>query len=145
VSSSFTQLQSEVDEVEWNATDSFWEVVRQVGFFTPGITYTNGVDPLPNQVAAIATFPTFRPKSRGRKFLPPFGEDQQDAGILNSTALTALANWATDALADVVVSSGNELLTGVPREAADVFLTLASYVVTDILGTQRRRKPGVGV
>ena len=140
-----TQRLCSIDEIVWNVGDQYWETVRNVGLFTPTIGFNNATEPLPNQCAAVATFNTFLPRSRSRKFLFPFGEDQQDASILIGAALTALAEYADAALDDIVIGPLNELGTGVVRTAANVFLTFANAVVTDLIRTQRRRVQGVGI
>lgn len=140
-----TQRVCSVDKIEWNAVDEFWETVASVGLFTPTIGFNNLSEPLPNQCAPLATFNTFLPRSRSRKFLFPFGEDQQDASFLIAAALTALGNYADEALDSIVIGPLNELDPGVVQTALGVFLTFANAVVTDLIRTQRRRVQGIGI
>lgn len=141
---SMTQNICTVSEVVWNASESFWEVDRLIGYFTPTITFNNATDGLPNQCSSVPVFPTGRPKTRGRKFLPPFGEDRQADGILIAASLAAVADYADDILNGITIGPGNELVSGVIREGVNEFAVFAVGVVSDLLGTQRRRKPGVG-
>lgn len=141
---SMTQNICTISEVTWNAADELWEVARLIGYFTPTITFNNATDGLPNQTSAVPVFPTGRPKTRGRKFLPPFGEDRQSDGILISASLAATADYAGEILNGITIGPGNELVSGVIREGVNEFAVFAVAVVSDILGTQRRRKPGVG-
>jgi hypothetical protein len=142
--STITQNLCTVQEIEWNATESAWEVTRLVGYFTPTITFGNSGEALPNQASAFATYQTARPKSRGRKFLFPFGETTQNGTYLISTALNAMADFADDTLLDATIGPLNDMVPGVPRIGVANFLQYTGAVVTNVLGTQRRRRPGVG-
>lgn len=143
--STITQNLCTVQEIDWNAVKAVWEVVRLVGYFTPTITYGNAGEALPNMTSAFATFATLRPKSRGRKFLFPFGEDRQAGTYLIGAALADMADYATIILNSITLSPLNLLWSGVPRSGVNEFLwPLYVGTVTDLLGTQRRRRPGVG-
>lgn len=136
--------QCNVDVIEWNAVDSIWEVARNVGVFTPTDTFANASDPLPNQCAAFVIGNTTRPKTKGRLFLFPFGEDTQDHGILGAGALTALGNFATQYITDQTIGAGNVLISGIVREFVNFWYSFQSVVYDDVIGTQRRRRFGVG-
>ena len=141
---SMTQSLCSVDEILFNAGEGLWEVVRHVGTFTPTIAFNNANEGLPNQSSAFATFNTQRPKSRGRKFLFPFGEDMQADTFLTGAALAAMANYADDALTGILVAPLSTLDPGIHRVGINEFLGFAIAVVTNVLGSQRRRRPGVG-
>lgn len=143
--SSMTQRVCTVQEIAWDAIDGQWEVTRLIGYFTPTISFTNASDELPNQSSAFATFNTSRPKSRGRTFVMPFGEDRQDGTYLISAALTDMTDFADELLDDIVLGPLNELIPGIPRQALEVFLPFTLGIVTDLLGSQRRRRPTVGI
>lgn len=132
------------DKVAWDAGEGDWYVSERIGSSIPTVSYSAANDPLPNQVAPTIQFRTSRPKSFGRKFLMGFVEDETDGSFLESAAVTAIANLATYALDDVVISGGNVLEPIILRVGVQVALDLLSYVVTDIVGTQRRRRPTVG-
>lgn len=133
-----------LQEIQFDAVNDKWEVYRLIGLFLPTITYGNTSEALPNQASAFATFNTARPKSRGRKFLYPFGEDRQAATILISAALTAMADYAAVAVNDKVIGALEHLVPGIVRVGIDLFLPYTVAIVTDVIGTQRRRRPGVG-
>lgn len=133
-----------VDEITWNAGTSEWEVSRNVGSFTPTIGFNNAGEALPNMTTAFAVFSTTRPKSKGRKFVPPFGENNQAASYLTGAALANMADYVTRCLAAATIGPGNTLVYGIVRAAAGEFLEALIGVVTNVLGTQRRRRPGVG-
>lgn len=115
-----------------------------IGYFTPTISMVNASDELPNQCSAFVTLYTSRPKSRGRKFVIPFGEDTQDGTYLTAAALTDMTDFADELLDNVVFDVLEYFVPGIPREAVELFLDFTTAVVTNLLGSQRRRRPGVG-
>lgn len=133
-----------VDVIAWNPTDSKWEIIQNVGLFSPLDTFANASDELPNQCSAFVIGNTSRPKSKGRMFAPPFGEDTQDHGILTSTALTAMGLYAAQYIINQAVGS-DWLMGGIVREAVNQWLGFQSVTYGDVIGTQRRRRLGVGV
>jgi hypothetical protein len=133
----------EVDVVEWD-TDH-WETVARVGEGIAGTTFSATTELLPYTTCAYWVARTARPRSRGRKFMPPFVESQNNAGWLVSGAQTALAAALTDALADITISSGNTLTPGVASDATGTFLPFLNGFISGLFGTQRRRKQGYGI
>lgn len=140
--SSITQDPCSVDVVEWDGTK--WEIVHNVGLATPTIAYADTAAILPQQCAAFALFNTARPKSNGRKFIPAFTEAGVENGFLIAGALTAMAAYAAAVLAGYEIAPLDYYVTGIVREAADLFLDFTLAVVVDTVFTQRRRTPGVG-
>jgi len=132
-----------VDKVAWDGAK--WAVTANVGFVLPTIAYAETGETLPQMDAAFAQFLTDRPKSSGKKFLAGYGEAQQDGGILIGAALTDLGLYAQEVLNGIFLQPLNDLVTGVPRSSADVFLPFLLGVVTDLMMTQRRRRQGVGI
>ena len=128
----------------WDGGTGKWEIEAYWGTSTINITNESLDDQFPNQVAATLTANTVRPKSRGRKFAPPFVETSALAGDLIGGAVTALTDALSHYIADETVSGENVLSPGVIRAGVDTFLEFTTGVVNSILGTQRRRKPGVG-
>lgn len=140
----FAHRLSQVDEVQFNATSGEWEVVRTLGYYTATFALSALADPLQNASSATAVFNTSRPKSRGRKAMFPFDEGSQGAGYLESAALTRMAAYAAEVLDGIVLAPLNTLVAGVIRAGVDTFLDFIVGSVTNVLGTQRTRKPGVG-
>ncbi len=132
-------------EIMWDPSEGLWVVDRLIGITTPAITFAGATDPLPHQCSAVLVGNTARPKSRGRKFLAPFLDSAASGPDWISTVLTALGLVLNHYLADEVVTASNDLSPGVPRTAADEFLKFGTGIVNSIVGTQRRRKPGVGM
>lgn len=131
-----------IDEVSWSGTA--WEITRNLGTFVHTFVPTGGAESMPNQMSPFVTFVTDRPKSVGRKFLFPMGENNYLEGVLAAATVTAIVNYANAALANVNLSPLNDLLPGVTRVGFDVFLPFALAVVTNVAGTQRKRRLGVG-
>ena len=131
-----------VDQVEWVVDE--WVIVANIGVFTPLFVPVGAGNQLPNQVSPFIVFKTARPKSVGRKFMFPALEPNQEDGIIDAPAIAALVAFATDALADINLDVVNDLHPGIIRTGVNDFLTFTVAVVTDLLGTQRRRRPGYG-
>jgi len=144
LSSGFTINPSYLHKLAWNATLSKWEVDALVDIFTPTITHAAGGDELPNQIAAVLTANTLRPKSKGRKFLMGLVETASQSSDLVAGMITAMGVALAHYLADETVVDTDVLSPGVPREGVNSFLEFADGQVNSIVGTQRRRKPGVG-
>ncbi len=137
-----TEQLSFVDQVEW-VTDQ-WETVANIGVFTPLFVPVGGTEYCPNQVSAFVTFKTSRPKSVGRKFLFPAPEALQNLGIMDGVYLGDVVSYADIIVNDIVLDIVNDLHPGIIRTGVNDFLVFTVAVVTDLLGTQRRRRPGYG-
>lgn len=133
---------SSVDQVEW--TGSAWEIVANIGVFTPDFTPGSSVGQLPNQSSPFVVFKTERPKSVGRKFLFPVAAANQDSGILGGGTVTAIVAWAFDALNDIEIDVANVLHPGIIRVGVNDFLPFTVSIVTNLIGSQRRRRQGDG-
>lgn len=131
------------DIIEWD-TDH-WETTYHIGTEDIDTVPAGTGDPFPNQVSAFATFNTTRPKSKGRKFLFPFDELMALGSYLTAPAVSSIVDYAADILTTIVLGPFNELVPGIVRSSVNEFLEFRSAVVTNVLGTQRRRRPGVGI
>lgn len=132
-----------VDIIAWNAIDLVWEVIQNVGIYTPLDTFADVGHALPNQCAAFVIGNTSRPKSKGRIFMFPFGEGSQDHGVLSPPALGAVANFATQYITSQPIG-GDNLISGIVRETTPDWLPFSTVSFDDIIGTQRRRRFGIG-
>ena len=142
VNSGTTEQVSSVDKVAWTGTE--WEVTANVGTFVPSFAPTGAGDVCPNQISPFVVFKTERPRSVGRKFMFPVMETDQNQGILSPGAIALLVAYAAEVMTDITMAPLSTLIPGIPRTAVNAFLTFFIGVVTDIVGTQRRRRPGVG-
>lgn len=139
-----TEQLSFVDRVAFNEITDTWEVVENIGTFTPTFTPTNLNEGLPYQSAPYLIFKTGRPKTVGKKFLFPFAEDMQSDTILVASAITAMVAYGVQILLERSLGGDATLTAGVPRTGIDSWWNFLVAVVGDVLGSQKRRRPGVG-
>lgn len=100
-------------------------------------------DGLPQGAAAVVNLPTYNSGVQGRKFVGPLVEGRQNNGILDTTALTALAAYAIDVITTMVVST-ETFSPGVMSSKLGQFVVYAGSIIPSVIGYQRRRKSGVG-
>lgn len=131
-----------VDQIAWTIDE--WKVVKNIGVFTPTFTPTPVEDSLPFQSSPFVIFKTTRPKSVGKKFLFPFTELMQANSILVAGAVTAMVAYGVQVLSDLALGGDATMIPGIVRTGVDQWLSFQVAVVNDVLGTQRRRRPGVG-
>lgn len=131
-----------VDLIEWSI--DHWETVQRIGEGIAGTNFNNGSETLPLQCACVGVRRTSKPRSRGRVFIPPFGEDTQQAGILTGPTMADVTDFLDDLLTACVVVVGSELLGGVASDKWGIFLPALNAFANDLVRTQRRRVPGVG-
>lgn len=133
-----------VDRVEFNEIVDDWRVVENIGTFTITFTPNGGLEELPHQVSPFVVFKTGRPRTVGKKFFFPFREADSVGGILESAAVAALTAAALEVLQTIVLGGDATLTPGVPRTGVGSWYNFLVAVVTDVVGTQRRRRQGVG-
>lgn len=137
--------QTVMDEVEvWslNFTSMEWESIGSLA----GAWQGSGVDTseLPAQVAPLMRANTTNAKSKGRKYMPPPNEAAATDGVLTVGALAALGNAAVDWI-DTYASGARSYTPGVWSPTDIVFYAFNGVaIVSQLFGTQRRRKEGVG-
>lgn len=144
LSDDFTINPSWLHTVVWSPTQSKWLTDYLIDTFTPSFTHTNTDDPFPNQIAPVLVGNSYAPKSRGRKFLIGFVETAALAGDLVTAALTDLAVAGSKYITPFTVTTGNNLVPGVPDHNSSTFWTFRDGSVKSVVGTQRRRTPGIG-
>jgi len=132
-----------VHKIEWNGV--YWETTTLIGTRTiTGVVGGSAVDMLPHACAPYITANTDDVKKRARKYFMGFADDQSDASTLDSAAYSALINLATEWLTDIIVEAGTELVPALAGLGGAEKLLLTA-IVSNLIGSQRRRKPGVGV
>lgn len=133
-----------VDRVEWSVELGRWEVVENIGTFVIVFTPTQTGDSLPYMVSPFVVFKTTRPQTVGRKFLFPLDEAWQADTILVAGAVTGITAYAALAIGSRPLGGDASLVPGVVRTGVHQWLSFQTAVVTDLLGSQKRRRPGVG-
>ena len=63
---------------------------------------------------------------------------------VENAAVDDIVLYAAEALEDITIAVVNALHPGVPRTGVDDWLSFTVAVVTNLLGSQKRRRPGVG-
>lgn len=133
-----------VDRIEFNEITDQWAVVENIGTFTPGFTPTGNGESIPYMSAPYVLFKTDRPRTVGKKFLFPYIESQQAETILGAAAVTAMVAFGAAVLAGRVIGGDVTMTMGVVRTGVQSYFNFLVAVVNDIIGSQRRRRPGVG-
>lgn len=133
-----------VERIAWNEIETAWRVVENIGTFTPTFVPTGAPDNMPHMSSPYVIFKTSRPKSVGKKFLFPFIETMQANTILEAGAITQLVAYGVAALIVGDVGGDVTLTPGIPRTGVNSWYNFLVAVVGDILGSQKRRRPGVG-
>lgn len=116
-----------------------WIYNHEVPWVIAGV---NTSDALPNQMAAVVVGVTAS-RRRGKKFIYGICESDQVGGVLSSNAQYKLSLFAGVYKAGITVG-GVSALAGVCKPDGTNFLEFGNARVNTILGTQRRRKQGVG-
>lgn len=138
---------TEVDKVEWNAVDEYWETVESLGSTVTTVNGTNVDDAMPHGVALTVTADTSWPKTRARKFYPGIAEGAAEDSVWDGATLTAIALLIAEWLQDKTVAGSAVLVPVVASVAgakAGLALALLQAGASAVAGYQRRRKPGVG-
>jgi len=101
-------------------------------------------DPLPNQTAMLVTGLLTLAGKPAKKFLPGITEGLQASGQVVASVLLALGEFAAAWLMPFGVETGSEWVPVVYTKHG-LCRYFLGYVVRDLLSTQRRRKPGIGI
>lgn len=80
----------------------------------------------------------------GRKFIGGVTETMTAGGVLSGTLVTAAAQFLTDWIAPVTGIGGGTLQPGIVDKTG-TFRAFVGGTVSSVLGSMRRRKPGVGI
>lgn len=120
-----------------------WSVSEILGTEYPIFTSTDSAQMLPHAVSLVTTFPTAVPTRKGKVFLPGFTEDATNKSDVNLGLLPVIGNFAT-ALTTVLLPGTATVWYAILGDDGVARLPTA-YRVNTLSGTQRRRKPGVGI
>lgn len=101
-------------------------------------------DPVPFQAAALVTYPTAVPKTRGGNYFGGFTEANSDSsGGISSALQTVLVSLGVKILTQQNVA-GNLYDFVLINRALGTVIPFVSAIVHAVWRTQRRRRPGVG-
>lgn len=141
ISDQVTMSECRVTRMIWSVNK--WLVTELIGSVLNPSTFAETTDMLPHAVAAVPVFATAKPTSRGRVNIFGVGESEQEDGLWNSTAVADITAFAGDLRS--VLAPGSATLYYAILGDDGTARTTTSAVVTDVPGSQRRRKPGVGI
>lgn len=99
---------------------------------------------MPNFVAAVILGLVTGSHSRGRKFFSGWIESAVNGNILITAPLAALVTAALNYVSPYEPITGSILTPGI-IDKTGTFRPFTSGVVASLLGTMRRRKPGLGI
>ncbi len=139
-----TEQLSFVDRIEFNEIVDEWRVVENIGTFTLTFVPTGASDTIPYQGSPYVIFKTDRPRSVGKKYLFPFIETMQANTILEAGAVTQMVAYGAEILSAYALGGDATLTAGIVRTGIQTFLPVLVAVVNDVIGSQKRRRPGVG-
>ncbi len=111
--------------------------------WTAGLNFTNILEPVSPQIAALIFAGTTTSKVQGRKYIFGLTEGDVDAGLWSGTMVGELALYAAAWIADWVVG-GRTFRFGVVGGVVPTFRQFTNGVVESITRTQRRRTRGRG-
>lgn len=129
----------EYEVYRWDGNE--WQTSTTQAYSKVG---TNPSDELlPHQSASVLVGKSAKKRTFGRKFWPGPLESQQSDGTLAGATITALAGVAA-AWLQGYTSGAVTLTPGIWTKALDI-IGFTSAIVDSIIGSQRRRKPNVGI
>lgn len=141
ISDQVTMSEARVTKMLWSGTE--WVVGSLIGSVLNPVTFTETTDMLPHAVSFVPVSATAKPTSRGRINLFGAGESEQEDGLWTSTAVTAVTNFIGGIRS--ALSPGSASLYYAILGDDGTARTTTSATVGDVPGSQRRRKPGVGI
>ena len=139
-----TELQDVIANVwEYDAQDG-WKTGRLIGIRPLSDTFGNSTNMFPHAVAMTITGFPVDVRTRSRKSFGGFGENTANDSTVTASALTALGNVAVEWLTSQVISGSDVLEPGIPS-LGGIWRPLLYALVSDITGSQKQRKPGIGI
>lgn len=130
-----------ISKVTWTGTE--WLVTESIGSCFPTFTPSNVNDMLPHAVSPYVTFPTATPQRKGKIKLTGFAEDMQADSLMSGPAATAMANFAT--AMRTVLTPGTSAVSYAILGDDGVARAVVGSLVRGIVGSQKQRRPGVGI
>lgn len=128
------------DVFTWNGTE--WVLA---GLWHGSFTGTNTTsDALPRQMAAVVIAKTTTKRVQGRKFIGGYCEDSGAGGQLTTAVHGRLEDFGNIWTAPFT-GTAHGLQGGVFHKLTSTFIPFIGYRADQIMGTQRRRKHGVGI
>lgn len=128
---------------EYDVVDG-WRTGPYIGFGTLTDAFAGPGDGFPHAVAATITGFTQDVRTRSRKSLPGFREAAAADSSLTALALADLVSFAAFWTVPWAVDTNEDLYPGVPAKDG-TFKRLTGSLISGYMGSQRQRKPGIGI
>lgn len=130
---------------EWEYSEELgWHTGRFVGVNELSVVFTGATEMLPHANAAIITAFTDDVKKRSRKSIAGYTEAAQTASEWAGPIITALVAAAVEWMSNQVILGSDQLQPGLPGKDGNWWPFIAS-LVSALVGSQRQRKPGIGI
>jgi hypothetical protein len=147
----YAEIDDMISDLIASTVVEVWTVDEPTGDLTPvgdGATTWVGLDtndPLPNGVAGICSMKTDNTEVTGRKFIPGINEVAVDDNNLDTIPFGRLLDFAVEWATEYTDANDVVLSPGVYSGAkANFYAATGTVIANNIVGYQRRRKPGVG-
>lgn len=112
--------------------------------FTTNVVGTASGDQGAIQAAGLLSLKTNVPRVVMRKYFPVAESSIDGTSRLTTAASNLIATWGTNLLGGFVGASNNDYQFGYLSPKTSSFVVPTTRVVSPIIATQRRRRPGVG-
>jgi hypothetical protein len=127
-------------EIQANDGTSFYTVDEH----SMSWTGTGSGDFLPNAVAVVMIGKAIGKRLMGRKFWSGITEAAAVANALGGSSVAAFAQCAVDYVSPFTTTNGGLVTPGI-ADKTHTFRPFVSGLVSTLLGSMRRRKPGIGI
>lgn len=127
----------------WDAVDG-WVTSDFIGNSVLADIFAGTGDALPNAAAAVVSAFAQDVKTRSRKSFPGFNENASTKSFWTSPALVELAAAAIDWFTLFALGGVDSLEPGIPGKGG-VWHDIISVLFSTLIGSQRQRKPGIGI
>lgn len=121
-----------------------WVVEAYMGQGLVDWTGTGVGDMAPHGVAGLVSYPTPYPKTRGKTYLPGFGDTAFTGSVLSAGSKTLVEAYADEYLTAMEPGGGYIFVPVLLSYKSGTSVLLTSRVVGTYAAYQRRRRPGVG-
>lgn len=128
-----------VDVYNWVAGE--WAFIGTQSWSWNG---SSSADILPYQVAAVLLGKTLAKRKLGRKFIAGFTEGASTGASFTGAVLTALGTSALAYVTAYTSSAGSVWAPGIQTKGG-TWYSFTGGAVSSLVGSMRRRKPGLGI
>jgi len=137
---------SELTSWEGDVINPDFTVDRNFGGASIGLAGTTAGQAAAAADSALMIAGAGVPTKKGKKYAPFLSTGIFEDGVLNSTALSVLADLFDEYVKELLVIIGSNLAAGILSRVDGLFYAFpGGGTITSVPAYQRRRKPGVGI